>query len=223
MAHDGGVTDLDAYIYSPVVAGHLLKGHQVKAEHLHPLVQRVRELLDLFSTSSLARVPRAFNADADRLANQGIDDAISKVYAKPEWTFHLGESALKEVRPSLDDHIVMVARDDLPIPYYVDLDVMPALVLRVFHARDDAHDWAEDLLLGLAGVVPHGPEHRRGIPEARSGRRITAEGEVTFDERGDFVPMLGRDQRPITHASASSRSWWLERRRVLCATRFWKH
>jgi ribonuclease HI len=37
----------------------------------------VRELLDSFSTSSLTRVPRAQNADADKLANQGIDDAIS--------------------------------------------------------------------------------------------------------------------------------------------------
>jgi ribonuclease HI len=84
MAHDGGVTDLDAFIDSPVVAGHLLKGHKVKADHLRPLVERVRELLDLFSTSSLARVPRALNADADKLANQGIDDTISKVHGKPE-------------------------------------------------------------------------------------------------------------------------------------------
>jgi hypothetical protein len=37
----------------------------------------VGELLDTFSTSALTRVPRAQNADADKLANQGIDDAIS--------------------------------------------------------------------------------------------------------------------------------------------------
>jgi ribonuclease HI len=79
MALDKGVTDVEVYIDSPAVAGHLLEGHRVKAEHLRPLVERVRQLLDSFSTSSLARVPRAFNADADRLANQGIDDAISKV------------------------------------------------------------------------------------------------------------------------------------------------
>lgn len=68
---DAGVTDIDAYIDSPVVAGHLLKGHRVKAAHLRPLVERVRQLLDLFSTSSLARVPRALNAGADKLADQG--------------------------------------------------------------------------------------------------------------------------------------------------------
>jgi ribonuclease HI len=77
MALDPGVTDVDAYIDSPVVAGHLLKGRRVKADHLRPLIERVRELLDSFSTSSFTRVPRARNADADKLANQGIDDAIS--------------------------------------------------------------------------------------------------------------------------------------------------
>jgi ribonuclease HI len=78
MAHTRGVTYLDAYIDSPVVAGHLLKGHKVRAEHLRPLVERVLELLDLFSTSSRARVPRAVNADADRLANKWIDDAVGQ-------------------------------------------------------------------------------------------------------------------------------------------------
>jgi ribonuclease HI len=37
MALSRGVTDLDVYIDCPVVAGHLLKGHRVKAEHLRPL------------------------------------------------------------------------------------------------------------------------------------------------------------------------------------------
>jgi ribonuclease HI len=78
MALDAGVTDIDAYVDSPVVAGHPLKGHMVKADHLRPLVERVRQLLDLFSTSSLAREPRALNADADKLANQGIDHVIKQ-------------------------------------------------------------------------------------------------------------------------------------------------
>jgi ribonuclease HI len=79
LALDRGVTDLDAYIDSPVVAGHLLRGHRVKADHLRPLVDRVRQQLELFSTSSLTRVPRALNADADKLANRGIDDAVSRI------------------------------------------------------------------------------------------------------------------------------------------------
>ena len=76
MALDARVTDIDVHFDSPVLAGHLLKGHTVKADHLRPLVERVRQLLDLFSTSSLIRVPRALNAHADKLANQGIDHAI---------------------------------------------------------------------------------------------------------------------------------------------------
>jgi ribonuclease HI len=76
MALACGITDLEAYIDSPVVAGHLLKGHQVRADRLRPLVKRARELLDAFSTSSLTEVRRAQNADADKLANQGIDDAV---------------------------------------------------------------------------------------------------------------------------------------------------
>jgi ribonuclease HI len=78
MALDSGVTHLDAYIDSPVVAGHLLKGHRVKADHLRPLVERVRHLLALFAASSITRVPRELNADADKLANRGIDDAVGK-------------------------------------------------------------------------------------------------------------------------------------------------
>jgi ribonuclease HI len=76
MALDAGITDIDVRFDSPVLAGHLLKGHRVKADHLLPLIERARQLLDLFSTSSLVRVPRALNAHADKLANQGIDDAI---------------------------------------------------------------------------------------------------------------------------------------------------
>jgi len=75
MALDAGVTDIDVCIDSPVVAGHLLKGHALKADHLRPLAERARQLLDLFSTSSLVRVPRTLNAHADKLANQGIDHA----------------------------------------------------------------------------------------------------------------------------------------------------
>ena len=78
MALDNGVTHLEAYIDSPVVAGHLLKGHRVKADHLRPLVEHVRHLLALFAASSVTRVSRELNADADKLANQGIDEAVAK-------------------------------------------------------------------------------------------------------------------------------------------------
>jgi ribonuclease HI len=76
MALAHGVTDLEAYLDSPVLAGHMIKGYQIKADNLRPLITAVAELRDAFSTSSLTKVPREQNADADKLANQGIDDAI---------------------------------------------------------------------------------------------------------------------------------------------------
>lgn len=77
MALDRGVTRLDAYIDSPVAAGHLLKGHRVKANHLRPLFRQVHQLLARFSSASVTRAPRGLNADADRLANRGIDEALT--------------------------------------------------------------------------------------------------------------------------------------------------
>ena len=80
LALDTGVSELNVYLDSPVVAGHLLQGHRVRADHLRPLVEHVRQLLDLFSTWSLTRVPRTLNLESDQLANRGIDEAISEVH-----------------------------------------------------------------------------------------------------------------------------------------------
>ena len=78
MALDAGVTEIDAYIDSPVVAGHVLNGHRVKADHLRPLVERVRPaagpLLDLVAR---ARAPR--DEPLCRHARQsGVDTAINQ-------------------------------------------------------------------------------------------------------------------------------------------------
>jgi ribonuclease HI len=79
MALDRGVSKLNVFINSPVVAGHLLEGYRVRADHLRPLVEQVRQLLEQFSAWSLTRVPRKLNFDADQLANRGIDEAIGEV------------------------------------------------------------------------------------------------------------------------------------------------
>jgi ribonuclease HI len=84
MALDRGVTELDVYVDSPLIAGHLVQGHRVRADHLRPLVEDVRQLLEGFSTWSLTRVPRRLNLESDQLANRGIDEAISKVHV-PNW------------------------------------------------------------------------------------------------------------------------------------------
>jgi hypothetical protein len=54
LALDSGVTHLDAYIDSPVVAGHLLKkGTGLRRTTCGRWVERVRHLLTLFAASSV--------------------------------------------------------------------------------------------------------------------------------------------------------------------------
>jgi ribonuclease HI len=80
MALDKGVSEVDVYVDSPLVAGHLLEGYRVRADHLRPLVEHVRQLLEQFSTWSLTRVPRKLNFESDLLAIRGINEAISEVH-----------------------------------------------------------------------------------------------------------------------------------------------
>ena len=71
MALGEGIREINVYIDSPLVAGHLLKGYRIRADHLRPLVEHVRQLLDRFSTWSLTRIPRKLNHESDLLANRG--------------------------------------------------------------------------------------------------------------------------------------------------------
>jgi ribonuclease HI len=72
IALDSGVDEINVYVDSAVVAGHLLDCYRVRADHLRPLVEQVRQQLDSFQTWSLNRVPRKLNLEADQLANLGI-------------------------------------------------------------------------------------------------------------------------------------------------------
>ena len=78
MALDTGVKELDVYVDSPLVAGHLLNGYRVRADHLRPLVEHVRQQLDQFSTWLLTRVPRKLNLESNQLANRAIVGAVSQ-------------------------------------------------------------------------------------------------------------------------------------------------
>jgi ribonuclease HI len=74
MALDKGVKEVHVYVDSPLIAGHILDRHPVRADHLRPLVEEVRQLLDAFSTWSLTRVPRKMNVESDRLADRAISE-----------------------------------------------------------------------------------------------------------------------------------------------------
>lgn len=74
MALDKGVKEVHVYVDSPLIAGHLLERHPVRAAHLRPLVEQVRQLLDVFSTWSLTRVPRKMNVESNQLATRAISE-----------------------------------------------------------------------------------------------------------------------------------------------------
>jgi ribonuclease HI len=58
---------------SQLLINQLTGRYRVKAPHLQPLHRRVRALLVGFAKVDLEHVPRERNAEADRLANLGVD------------------------------------------------------------------------------------------------------------------------------------------------------
>ncbi|MDQ4058366.1 MAG: ribonuclease HI family protein [Actinomycetota bacterium] len=79
MALDKGVDEVNVFVDSPLIAGHLLKGYRVRADQLRPLVEHARQLLDQFPRWSLTRVPRKLNVEPDLLANRAIERAMVTV------------------------------------------------------------------------------------------------------------------------------------------------
>ena len=68
-----GCGQLDIFLDSELIVRQIQGSYKVKNETLLPLFRQVREWLDRFETWSITHVPRAQNARADQLANQGID------------------------------------------------------------------------------------------------------------------------------------------------------
>ena len=75
LALERGVTDLKVAVDSELVV-HQLRGEwKIKNERLRALAVKARALMNRFESASIEHVPRARNAGADRLANQGMDAA----------------------------------------------------------------------------------------------------------------------------------------------------
>lgn len=75
MAHAAEVTELDVFMDSQLVVSQVSGEWKIKKEHLRPLAVRARSLLERFEAHTLNHVPRERNADADKLANRGMDAA----------------------------------------------------------------------------------------------------------------------------------------------------
>jgi ribonuclease HI len=70
-----GVTDLKVFMDSQLVVSQVKGEWKIKNERLRSLAAKAQTLLSKFNSASLEHVRREQNADADKLANQGMDQA----------------------------------------------------------------------------------------------------------------------------------------------------
>ena len=91
---------------SQLLVGQITRGWRVNAQHLLPYVQQCKALSKAFKFFTIERVPRARNSEADRLANQAIDENADNlvryrgrykrwITEPPEWNAEL-ESSIEE-------------------------------------------------------------------------------------------------------------------------------
>ena len=73
LAHS--VTDLEAFLDSDLVVSQMNGDWKIKNDALRRLAIEARRLLNRFEKATLTHVRRELNADADKLANQGMDNA----------------------------------------------------------------------------------------------------------------------------------------------------
>lgn len=75
LAQEKGVTEIDVRMDSKLVVNQVRGEWKIKNDALRRLAARAESLLRRFDRKSLTYVPRAENAAADKLANQGMDAA----------------------------------------------------------------------------------------------------------------------------------------------------
>lgn len=75
LALEHGVTELEVFVDSELIA-HQVRGEwKIKKEHLRGPAVRARNLMGRFGSASINEVRRELNADADKLSNQGMDQS----------------------------------------------------------------------------------------------------------------------------------------------------
>jgi probable phosphoglycerate mutase len=75
LALASGVTDLDIFLDSELVVSQLKGDWKIKKDTLRALAVQARRLMNRFEKTTISHVPREQNSDADKLANQGMDEA----------------------------------------------------------------------------------------------------------------------------------------------------
>lgn len=84
LALERGVTHIDVLMDSELVVAQMKGEWKIKNDRLRALAVRARSLLDRFEEGTIRHVRRELNADADRLANQGMDAAMLDLDAERE-------------------------------------------------------------------------------------------------------------------------------------------
>ena len=86
LALERGVTDVGVRMDSELVVSQVTGAWKIKSDRLRVLAVEARRLLERFDSFEIVRVRREDNADADKLANQGMDAALLDAQHGPEWT-----------------------------------------------------------------------------------------------------------------------------------------
>lgn len=87
LALTRGVTEIQVFLDSELVVSQVKGEWKIKKDSLRTLAARASSLLQQFDSFTIAHVPREKNADADKLANEGMDEAEAELgdsYGGPE-------------------------------------------------------------------------------------------------------------------------------------------
>lgn len=79
LAVERGIREVDVYLDSKLVVSQVLGEWKIKDERLRALAAKAQILMGKFDAITIQHVRREQNADADALANQGMDAAVLDV------------------------------------------------------------------------------------------------------------------------------------------------
>jgi ribonuclease HI len=77
LALDNGVSEIEVYVDSELVASQVQGKWKIKNDRLRALAGKAQSLMARFESSSITPVRRHLNARADELANQAMDEAAA--------------------------------------------------------------------------------------------------------------------------------------------------
>jgi ribonuclease HI len=75
LALDSGVSEIEVYVDSELVASQVLGKWKIRNDRLRALAGKAQSLMTRFESASITPVRRHLNARADELANQAMDEA----------------------------------------------------------------------------------------------------------------------------------------------------